>query len=193
MKLIVGLGNPGKEYENTRHNTGYMAIDRLAKLYNAQFKLDSKLKGFIATVNDLGNKFIMLKPVTYMNLSGDSVRAVVDFFKIDINDIIIISDDLDSNLGRIRIRTHGSAGGHNGLKSIISSLGTQEFKRIRIGIGRDSVIPVVDYVLSRYTNDDFAIMEQSFDKVVSACKDFIDGVEYSRIASKYCANEDINI
>ena len=132
MKLIVGLGNPGANYENTRHNVGFMTIDAYAKSVGVNFKLEPKLKGMVANVNILGKKAILLKPMTYMNLSGESVQLVMNFYKISSEDVLIISDDLDSPTGRVRLRATGSAGGHNGLKSIQQCIGTQEYKRIKI-------------------------------------------------------------
>ena len=143
MKLIVGLGNPGSQYENTRHNAGFIAIDEFAKRHNLEFSLEPKLKGAIAKAQIDGEKVFLLKPMTYMNLSGESVIAVLNYYKIEVEDMIVISDDLDSPLGRIRLRDHGSSGGHNGHKNIVNHIHTETYKRIKIGIGRDEHIPVV--------------------------------------------------
>jgi len=185
MKLIVGLGNPGIDYENTRHNMGFMAIDRFALSQNATFFVDKRFKGMLATVNINGNKAILLKPLTYMNLSGDSLILVMNYFKIDVSDILVISDDLDSRLGRVRIRANGSSGGHNGLKSIISNIKTEDFKRIKLGIDRSKEIPVIDWVLKKYSKEELDIVSKSFDTASSAIYDFICGVDFMKIASKY--------
>ncbi len=183
MKLIVGLGNPGENYSKTRHNVGFMTLDALAKYYNVEFKLDKKQKGMIATVNKLGNKAILLKPTTYMNLSGEAVRSVCNYYDIKIEDILVISDDLDLPVGKIRLRDKGSAGGHNGLKSINENLKTQEYKRIKIGIDKSSVIPVVDYVLGKFSQDDMITIDQKIEKIISALDDFISDVDYKKISS----------
>lgn len=189
MKLIVGLGNPGLQYENTRHNMGFMAIDRFAKKNNVEMHLEPKFYGILGNITINGEKTLLLKPTTYMNLSGESVIKVVDFYKIDINDILVISDDLDSALGRIRLRAKGQAGGHNGHKNIISHLHTEEYKRIKIGIDRSSVIPVVDWVLKKLSKDELNSLDPVFDKVSDAMYEFASGVDFNKIASKYSENK----
>lgn len=185
MRLIVGLGNPGKNYELTRHNVGFMTIDEVAKHYGVEFRLESKLKGMLACVNHKGEKTFLLKPMTYMNLSGDSIRAVVNFYKIDIDEVLIICDDLDSKTGRVRLRANGSSGGHNGLKSIESQLGTQEYKRIKIGIDRSNIIPVIDWVLQKFSQDELASINQAIDTASKACIDFVEGKDFYKISSTY--------
>ena len=133
MKLIVGLGNPGKDYTNTRHNVGFNIIDKYLKKNN--YKVDKeKFNGKFTKISINGEDTILLEPLTYMNLSGDSVRKVMDYFNIEVDDILIISDDLDLSIGNFKLRPSGSSGGHNGLKSIESSLGTNSYKRLKIGI-----------------------------------------------------------
>lgn len=185
MRLIVGLGNPGLQYENTRHNVGFMTIDKFASDNNATFRLEAKMKGMLATVMIGGKKTLLLKPMTYMNLSGESIRAVMNYYKIAIEDVLIIADDLDSHTGRIRLRANGSAGGHNGLKSIISNLGTEEFKRIKIGIDRSKVIPVIDWVLTKFSNDEMVIINNAIDKANLALKDFASDMSFYKISSAY--------
>ncbi len=185
MKLVVGLGNPGLQYANTRHNCGFIVLDKFAKKNNVEFKLNAKLKGEVAQITLNGEKAILLKPMTYMNLSGESVILVKNFYKIEIDDILIVSDDLDSRLGRLRLRAKGSAGGHNGHKNIAQHLGTDEYKRIKIGIDRDPNIPVVDWVLKKFSEDDMATINQSTDLAVAAIEEFISGVDFMKIASKY--------
>jgi len=185
MKLIIGLGNPGDEYENTRHNMGFMTLDRFANKHNLEFKLESKFKGLISKVDLDGNKALLLKPVTYMNLSGDSIIEVMNFYKISILDILVICDDLDSPLGRVRLRKEGTPGGHNGLKSIQARCNSIQFKRIKIGIGRSDVISVVDWVLKKLTKDEIAQLEPSFDTAIDAIEDFINDIDFYKISSKY--------
>ncbi len=154
MYLIVGLGNPGKQYEHTRHNVGFMVLDEIA--YKLCTKLDKiKFKGVLGEGRCNGKKVLLLKPHTYMNLSGQSVKDAVSFFKIDIDKIIVIYDDIDLNLGKIRIRKFGSSGGHKGMDSIIYNLETDRFCRIRIGIGTpDGNAEVIDYVLGKFHQKD---------------------------------------
>ncbi len=160
MKLIIGLGNPGREYEKTKHNAGFMAIDLIASELNVAIN-QNKGKGLYVKTNYRGESVILLKPQTYMNLSGESVRAIMDFFKIETKDILVIYDDLDLAIGKIRLRAKGSAGGQNGMKNIIQHVGTQEFNRIRIGIGKDARIPVVDYVLTKFRKEELVDFEEA--------------------------------
>lgn len=185
MKLIVGLGNPGREYDNTRHNSGFMTIDALAKELNVTFKFDKKFNGEIAEYGLGDNKVVLLKPFTYMNASGQSVAKVMKFYKINSEDIIVINDDLDMAVGKIRFRAKGSSGGHNGLKSIVACIGTQEFKRLKVGIGRDKFIPVVDYVLGKFSGNEKTLFDSAKDIAVMALKDYIHGETYLKISSKY--------
>lgn len=173
MKFIVGLGNIGDEYQGTRHNVGFSTIDKLADKLNLSFKLETKFKGLIAQANYNGEKVILLKPTTYMNLSGEAVQQVMNFYKINVDDMIVICDDLDMEVGKIRFRTKGSAGGHNGLKNIIAHTGTEVFNRIKIGISRDKYIPVVDWVLGHFNKDDQELIDQAFERVSSCLKEYI--------------------
>lgn len=149
MKIIVGLGNPGKEYVNTRHNIGFMFVDEVAKTNNLSFSLDKSKRAELATGTIKGQKVVLVKPITYMNLSGEALRLVMDYYKVGVEDIIVIHDDLDLPTGKLRIRANGSSGGHNGLKSIIANIKTQEFKRIKIGIDKKG--EVIDYVLGKFS------------------------------------------
>lgn len=173
MKLIVGLGNPGKQYEKTRHNVGFDVIDHLSNEYN--IKLDqSKFKGMFGVGYVSGEKVFLLKPLTYMNLSGESIRPMIDYFGIELEDIVVIYDDLDLPVGKIRLREKGSAGGHNGIKSSISHLGTQEFKRIRVGVGRPTNgMSISDYVLSRFSTDEQKTIDLIVKKCGEACTEWI--------------------
>ncbi len=185
MKLIVGLGNPGKDYERTRHNIGFMALDHFAQKHQVSFAIEAKFKGMIASITLNGNKALLLKPLTYMNLSGESVKAVMSFYKINIDDLLVISDDIDSKIARVRLRANGSAGGHNGHKNIMMHLKTEEYKRLKIGIDRNSAIPVVDWVLQKFTSEEWAAIQNSFEKSTAAIEDFIEEVPFNKIASLY--------
>ncbi|EJQ42947.1 TPA: aminoacyl-tRNA hydrolase [Bacillus thuringiensis] len=173
MKLIVGLGNPGREYELTRHNIGFMAIDELAKRWNISLN-EQKFKGIFGAGFVNGEKVILLKPLTYMNLSGESIRPLMDYYKIDVEDFVVLYDDLDIPVGKLRLRMKGSAGGHNGVKSTISHLGTQEFQRIRMGIDRPkNGMKVVDYVLGRFTSEEIPDVSHSIEKAADACEEWL--------------------
>lgn len=183
MKLIVGLGNPGKEYEKTRHNIGFMAINSLMKKYN--FSLThNKFSGLYNIINIEGEKIVFLEPQKYMNLSGEVVIQFVNFYKININDILIICDDLDMELGKIRLRRKGSSGGHNGLKNIEEHLKTNEYKRLKIGISNNKQIDTKDYVLGKFNNENLETLNKSIDKVSSIIEDFI-RISFEELMSKY--------
>lgn len=185
MKLVVGLGNPGNEYVNTRHNAGFIFLNSF--LSKEKLSLDKKKFNGLYTqhVNKYGEKVIFLEPQTYMNLSGDSIIEFMNYYKIDIKDILILHDDLDLEVGKIRIRGKGSSAGHNGLKSIINRLNSTEFKRIRIGIGKDSNIPIIDYVLGKFSKDDLIIYEEKYNIVNKVIEDFINDIDFHVIESKY--------
>jgi len=172
MKLIVGLGNPGKLYDQTRHNIGFEVIDELSDKLNIPLD-QSKFKGIYGVGYVNGEKVFLLKPLTYMNLSGESIRAVMDYFDIDVEDLVVIYDDLDLPVGKIRLRQKGSAGGHNGIKSTIAHLGTQDFNRIRIGIDRPTNgMKVSDYVLGRFTKEEQGVLEGVITTCAKACEDW---------------------
>ena len=168
MYLIVGLGNPTREYDRTRHNVGFDTLDVLAEELNTSIG-ENKFKGCCAKGVIGGEKVILLKPQTFMNLSGESVRAAADFYKIDPEHIIVIYDDISLEVGQLRIRSKGSAGGHNGIKNIIAHLGTQEFPRIKVGVGaKPPRMDLADYVLSRFSAEDRVKMEEAFKEAVQA-------------------------
>lgn len=168
MKLIVGLGNPTKEYEGTRHNIGFMAIDALGEEYG--IRVDTlKHKALIGKGMIEGQKVILAKPVTYMNLSGEAVREIADYYKIPAEDVIVIFDDISLDVGMIRIRRKGSAGGHNGIKSIIAHLGTMDFPRIKVGIGaKREGQDLADYVLGKFSKADREILQDALKDVKKA-------------------------
>lgn len=173
MKLIVGLGNPGKQFDHTRHNIGFDSIDELAKQFDVSLN-KQKYNGLYGEAIIDGEKVFLLKPLTYMNLSGECVRPFMDFFKIDLHDLVILYDDLDIPPGKIRLRQKGSAGGHNGIKSLIHHLGTQEFNRVRIGVGRPiNAEPIVKYVLNRASSDEQIHLEDAVKKTTKAMESWL--------------------
>ena len=183
MKLMVGLGNPGKEYENTRHNVGFMAIDRIAQFLNVTFDKE-KFQGKYAEVLYENEKYILLKPQKYMNLSGEVVGDFVRFFKIDISDILILYDDLDTPVGSMRLRSQGSSGGHNGIKNIEQHLQTQKYNRIKFGISNNKMMDTKDYVLGRFSKEEQEVMNQTLEKVVDIFKDY-PKMSFENLMNKY--------
>ncbi len=172
MKLIVGLGNPGEKYAATRHNIGFVIIDEVAKKLGVS-KFELKFKGYYTKVKYKGEDIILLKPQTYMNLSGESVGAIINYFKIDLDDVLIVYDDLDLTVGKIRFKAKSSNGGHNGIKSIEQHLKTSEFKRLKFGIDRDSRIPVKNYVVSKFTKTELDDVIFNVEIAANACLDFV--------------------
>jgi len=168
MKWFVGLGNPGKDYEDTRHNIGWMALDEAAKRWGVT-TAQSKCKGLVAEARVNGEKTYLIKPMTYMNLSGECVRAFLDFYKPDPADLIVVYDDMDTELGAVRLRMKGSPGGHNGIKSIIAHLGTDQFHRIRMGISRPAPgTNISNYVLSTFRKEEKEALERTVQKAADA-------------------------
>ena len=153
MYIIAGLGNPGKEYSGTRHNVGYDAIDCLVEKYNEKLN-KLKFNSVYCEIKINGEKVMLVKPVTFMNRSGIAVSEIINYFKVPVENLIVIYDDIDIPVGTLRIRPHGSAGTHNGMKSIISLLGDDKFPRIRIGIDRNPNMDLADYVLQRFSADE---------------------------------------
>ena len=171
MFVIVGLGNPGKKYENTRHNAGFLAIDELAAKYGISMT-EKKHKAVCGSGYIDGIKVLLVKPQTFMNLSGESVRGLIDFYKMDIeSEIIVIYDDVSLDVGQLRIRKKGSAGGHNGIKSIIQHLGTTEFLRIKVGVGeKPKNYDLADYVLGHFSKAEKEIMSEGYNNAIEAVK-----------------------
>ncbi len=171
MYIIVGLGNPKKEYENTRHNIGFDVIDKLAEQENIDV-LEKKHKAMIGKGYVAGQKCILAKPQTFMNLSGESVRELVDYYKVDeTTELIVISDDISLDVGQLRIRKKGSAGGHNGLKNIISHLGDDTFIRVKMGVGeKPKGWDLADYVLGHFTADERKLMDQAAERAADAIR-----------------------
>ncbi len=167
IKLVVGLGNPGRKYNKTRHNMGFMVLDNIAKrLELGPWK--EKYGGLFIDCYVGFDKVIFLKPQNYINLSGDVMIEYVKFFDIKLDDIVIVSDDLDLPLGMLKLKEKGSSGGHNGLKNIESQLGTNEYKRIKIGISNDKTIDTKDYVLSKLTKEELKVLSLTIEKASDA-------------------------
>ena len=167
MKLIVGLGNPGKEYDKTRHNVGFMVIDNY--LGNVNWSNNFNALYCEKVIN--GEKIIFVKPLTYMNNSGNAVGEFVRYFNIDSKDILVIQDDLDLNVGDYKLKMHSSSGGHNGIKSIIASLGNQDFPRLKVGIGSVKKDEVIDYVLGKFSKSELEVLNElfnTFDKIINS-------------------------
>ena len=158
ITLIIGLGNPGTEYDRTRHNVGYLFVDHLAKLWGIDLASERKFKGIYGEKKPMR----LLKPTTFMNLSGQSLQLCCNWYKLDPTSVLVIYDDMDLPLGKLRIRTSGSAGGHNGIKSIIQELGTQDFPRLRIGIGGAEVGGAVSHVLGKFTKEEMLRLQEVF-------------------------------
>ena len=185
-KLIVGLGNPGEKYFETKHNVGFMLVDKLCKDLNLKFTVDKIFQSEIASTFLNGEKVYFIKPTTFMNESGKAVHALLTYYGLDIEDLLIIYDDLDMEVGKIRLRAKGSAGGHNGIKSIIQHIGTQVFNRVKIGIGRPkNGMSVVHHVLSTFDKDDYIGILQSIDKVDDSVNYYLQEKNFEKTMQRY--------
>ena len=181
MKLIVGLGNKGNEYNNTRHNVGFMVVDNYINKNNLTLK--SKLDGLYAETVINGEKVIFLKPQNYINLSGDVINKYIKYFKIDIKDILVIHDDMDLEIGTFKIRYKGGSAGHNGLKNIEANLKTNEYKRIKIGISKNN-IDKVDYVLGKFSSIELSKLNKVIDITYNIIEDFV-SLSFENLMNKY--------
>jgi PTH1 family peptidyl-tRNA hydrolase len=176
-KLIVGLGNPGRKYTHNRHNVGFQCLDRLAQAHGLSFT-QRRAKASLALGKIADVRVVLAKPLTYMNHSGQAVRPLVNFYKLSLEDILVIHDDLDLPLGTTRLRPEGGSGGHKGMRSIIEALGSQAFPRLRVGIGRPPGNDAVSYVLSDFTADEQITLESVYERVVAAVELFLrEGIE----------------
>ena len=171
MKLIVGLGNPGREYEHTRHNVGFQVTEELAHRYRVTLKSRASWKARVAKIADIGDGVLVAEPTTFMNLSGWAVREIAGFHKLSPSDVLVVVDDADLPLGRLRMRSSGSAGGHNGLKSVIQELGTVEFPRLRVGVGRQAG-ELKNHVLGRFSVDEKAQIDAAVKRAADAAELF---------------------
>lgn len=185
-KLIVGLGNPGSKYENTRHNVGFMSVDTIVNRCQLTFTDNKTFKAEIASGFINGEKVYFVKPTTFMNNSGVAVKALLTYFNIPTEDLIVIYDDLDMSVGKLRFRQKGSAGGHNGIKSIIAHLGTQTFDRVKIGIGRPKEgMTVINHVLGKFSSDERITIDNTLEKVDNAVNDYLDTTDFEATMRRY--------
>lgn len=183
MRLIVGLGNPGNEYINTRHNIGFMVIDKLLEKYSHD-KLKDKFGGLYTEIVINNEKVMVLKPQKYINLSGEVIKKFVDYYKISIDDILIINDDLDLDVGNFKLRPTGGSAGHNGLKNIELMLGTQDYKRLKIGISNNKNIDTKDYVLGKISKDDIDKINKVIDISMAIIDDYMK-ISFTDLMTKY--------
>ncbi|QHX37073.1 aminoacyl-tRNA hydrolase [Spiroplasma sp. BIUS-1] len=183
-KLIVGLGNPGSNYLQTRHNAGFIAIDVLLEKYGFQKKTED-FKAEIYFSNIKGEKVLFVKPQTFMNLSGEAVISIMNYYKIEVKDFIVLYDDKDLELSKVRFRDNGSAGGHNGIKNIISHLKTENFNRLKIGIGAPGQYKIVDWVLSKMSSEEIDLIKEKIIKIASFVEDFILDENLKKIMNKF--------
>lgn len=180
MKLVVGLGNPGKEYENTRHNIGFMSLDH----YLGTVKYSKKFNAEYYETNIDVEKYIFIKPLSYMNLSGKVVYDFVNFYKLDLSDVLVIQDDMDLEFGKIRIKINSSSGGHNGIKDIIKYLNSTSFARIKVGIAHNRNMDTKDYVLSKFSKEELNTLSNSFSVVDTIIENF-SKLDIQELMSKY--------
>ncbi len=190
-KFIIGLGNPGKEYARSRHNIGFLLVEKLSSKYNSKFTLKNKIKSFYSEIKINNYNYKLFMPNTFMNQSGDAIRAIVNWYKIDIEQLYIIVDDMDLPIGKIRFRNKGSSGGHNGLKSIITKLQTDDFKRIRIGIGSPPLLKesktynTISHVLGNFSPAENLILDKVYEKL-------IESIEKLNIQNEDCIMSELN-
>lgn len=184
MKLIVGLGNPGEKYAETRHNIGFMVLDQLAKKLNISIT-ESQHRGLLGRGKHKSEAVCLLKPMTFMNLSGESVRPVMDYYKISMDDLLVIYDELDLPYGIHKLRQKGGSGGHNGMKSLIQHLGTQEFKRIRCGIGKPEHGDIIHHVLGRFNQLESETLGAWIDQLVLAAEGFLEEEDFSKVMNRF--------
>lgn len=184
MKLIIGLGNPGKEYENTRHNVGFMVVDNYISKKSIIGSWKNKFNGVYFETNIGGEKVIFVKPQSYMNLSGSVVANFVKFFKVNTDDVLVISDDLDLLVGNFKLRDSGSCGGHNGLRDIERCLGTQVYKRLKVGISNNKELDTKDYVLGKISKEDSKIFDELNETLVMVIDDYFN-LSFKELTNKY--------
>lgn len=184
MKLIVGLGNPGKDFSNTRHNIGFMFVDEYLREKFGIIEWKNKFNGLYFQTVINGEKVIFLKPLSYMNLSGEVVKKYSDYFKIDVSNILVVSDDMDLNIGNYKLRLSGSCGGHNGLRNIEKLIGSINYKRLKIGISNHGFLDAKDYVLGIFSRKELDILENLFNILNNVIDDFFI-LDFSDLMCKY--------
>ena len=184
MKLVVGLGNPGNEYSKTRHNIGFQLLDHIANKNELEFKIDKKFNAECASYIANGEKVFLIKPLSYMNLSGTVVSKYANFYNIESSDILVIQDDLDMDFGKVRILYDSTSGGHNGIKNIIECLGTKEFTRLKIGISNNKNYDTKDYVLGKFSKEESEILRNIYYKLENIINDFIE-LDSDKLKQKY--------
>lgn len=185
MKMIVGLGNIGTRYDETRHNTGFMVVEQLARDYHLGAFTHTKFEAVAATGTLAGEKVMLVKPTTYMNESGRAVKPLMDYYDVDLDDLVIVSDDLDMPVGKVRLKTKGSAGGHNGLKSIINAIGTKEFNRVKVGIDHPQNGTVVSHVLGKFSAQERPEFDRSVAVAEKALVDWLHGETFAQLMNQY--------
>lgn len=185
MKMIVGLGNIGTRYDETRHNTGFMVVEQLARDYHLGAFTHLKQEAVAVTGMINGEKVILVKPTTFMNDSGRAVGPLVDYYDLDLDDLVVVNDDLDMPVGKVRLKTHGASGGHNGLKSIINALGTNKFNRIKVGIDHPKHGTVVSHVLGKFTKEERPDFDQAVLTAEHALEDWINGKNFAQLMNEY--------
>ena len=185
MKLVVGLGNPGLKYQKTRHNIGFMVIDEVLRIIGEQSKFDSKFNAEVAIININGQKVCFAKPSTFMNLSGEAISKIMKYYDIQVEELLVIVDDVNLETGKLRLRETGGHGGHNGLRNIIGLIHTENFKRVRIGVDNNPVMPLDQYVLGQFTQDQLSILHRSIQFTTEIINQFIQDVSYKDIMTKY--------
>lgn len=185
MKMIVGLGNIGTRYDETRHNTGFMVVDQLARDYHLGAFTHLKQEAVAVSGIINGEKVMLVKPTTFMNDSGRAVGPLVDYYDIDLDNLVIVNDDLDMPVGKVRLKTHGASGGHNGLKSIISALGTKNFNRVKVGIDHPQHRTVVSHVLGKFSKEERPKFDQAVEQAEHALEDWINGEDFAKLMNAY--------
>ena len=185
MKMIVGLGNIGTRYDETRHNTGFMVVDQLARDYHLGAFTHLKQEAVAVSGIINGEKVMLVKPTTFMNDSGRAVGPLVDYYDIDLDNLVIVNDDLDMPVGKVRLKTHGASGGHNGLKSIISALGTKNFNRGKVGIDHPQHGTVVSHVLGKFSKEERPKFDQAVEQAEHALEDWINGEDFAKLMNAY--------
>ena len=185
MKMIVGLGNIGTRYDETRHNTGFMVVDQLARDYHLGAFTHLKQEAVAVSGIINGEKVMLVKPTTFMNDSGRAVGPLVDYYDIDLDNLVIVNDDLDMPVGKVRLKPHGASGGHNGLKSIISALGTKNFNRVKVGIDHPQHGTVVSHVLGKFSKEERPKFDQAVEQAEHALEDWINGEDFAKLMNAY--------